>query len=93
MSPRPLMRLAVWRLGLAAAALVGCTPAAPAPTASPTVTPMPTPTATPIPSPTPTPVPFIHGVDASYLQQIEDAGGRYYQAGEARDAVLERMAP
>ena len=45
---------AVLFLGLATAALVGCTPAAPASTASPTETPMPALTATPVPSPAPT---------------------------------------
>ena len=49
------------------------------PTQPPTMTP--TMTSTPVPpTPTPTPPVFLRGVDASYLQQIEDAGGLYYDA-------------
>ncbi len=55
------------------------------PTEPPTSTPLASPTATPVPSPTPPP--FIFGVDASYMQQIEDAGGLYYQNGAATDGL------
>jgi arabinogalactan endo-1,4-beta-galactosidase len=37
--------------------------------------------------PTPTSHSFIQGVDASYLQGIEDAGGLYYQNGTPTDAL------
>ena len=75
------------------ATIAGCTAAAPLPTASPTVPPAPTNTVTPAPSPTPPPTPtptlpiFFHGVDASYMQQIEDTGGVYYQDGVPKDGL------
>lgn len=84
MKPEPHFLLI---LLLCAAALAGCVPAKPTPPPA-TSTPLPTavPSATPLP-PTPTPPPFINGVDASYLQQIEDAGGLYYENGTAKDAL------
>ncbi len=33
-------------------------------------------------------LPFIHGVDASFIPQIEDLGGVYYDDGNARDLLL-----
>jgi arabinogalactan endo-1,4-beta-galactosidase len=36
---------------------------------------------------TKTPHPFIQGVDASYLPQIEDSGGVYYDHGVMKDAL------
>ncbi len=55
----------------------------PAPSKTPTVTPTSEPTRTP----TPLPPAFIKGIDASYVQQIEDAGGKYLQDGAARDVL------
>jgi arabinogalactan endo-1,4-beta-galactosidase len=90
------------RLIVCAGLVAGCErltplPATATPSASPealaTSTSVPaTPAATATPSPipaTPTPAPpaFLNGIDASYLQQIEDAGGKYYEKGEAKDAL------
>jgi arabinogalactan endo-1,4-beta-galactosidase len=63
--------------------LAGCTgqPAPPTPTRL-----LDTPTPIPM-TPTPEPLTFIQGVDASYLQQIEDAGGLYYENGVPADAL------
>ncbi len=83
-------------LCLALLALASCAKAMPSPTmaaftatAMPTAAPSPTATSTELPTPTPapTPPPFIRGVDASYLQQIEDAGGKYFMDGQAADAL------
>lgn len=82
------LRSAPWLIFFGLGILAGCTPAtsiiSPTP---PMSTSTPTPLPPPTPTSTPTQVPFIHGVDASYLQQIEEAGGQYYQAGVAKDAL------
>jgi arabinogalactan endo-1,4-beta-galactosidase len=59
------------------------TPLPAQPTMTPTIVPSPTPSTTP----TPTPPVFIGGVDASFLQMIEDAGGLYHDNGVAKDAL------
>jgi len=74
-------------LVLGAGFLAGCASSTPQPTPAPTENPSATAIPSPTPTPTPTTIPFMNGVDASYLQQIEDAGGLYYQNGAAKDAL------
>lgn len=70
-------------IGLLCLLIAGTLAACSVPTQPPTSTP----SETSSPTTVPTPRPFINGVDASYMQQIEDAGGKYYDNGAAKDGL------
>ena len=93
---KPLTFISSWIiLCLIIALIAGCAPQpTPIPSPIPTYSPSPvatmTPVPTPVPSLTPTSIPpvLIQGVDASFLQQIEDAGGKYFDQGSQMDALV-----